>query len=226
MVFAKKVVAFSVFVLVWAALAIVAGLACSMLEVQAAIGMWADWLYVATQLCIVSLSIFAARLVWRRIQSWDLGKAGTAAYVAGLVVLAIIGNSCLWVLFGSSDSDERIVPSWEFNIQSPEARVPRDATDVHVLASRGMSPSTHVAFRVEPREAQTYFEDVMAALRVTQADLRNPALQGLPSEMFGKSWWKVRDDQPWWFKKNDDGADIFIQADIPAGRVYVWHRLR
>lgn len=226
MVCAKKVVALSVFVFMWAVLANVAGMACAMLEVQAAVGMWADLLYVATQLCIVSLSILVACFVWRRIQSWDLGKAGTAAYVAGLVVLVIMFNSFLWVLGGSSDSDDRIVPSWEFNIQTPEARVPRDATDVHVLARRGMSPSTLVAFRVEPREAQSYFEAVVAALRITQADLRNPALEGLPSEVFDKRWWRVRDDQPWWYKKDDDGADIFIQADIPSGCVYIWYRLR
>jgi hypothetical protein len=223
-VFAKKVVAFSVFILVWFALAEVIGLSCARMGVQAAIGMWADWLYVAIQLCIVSLSIVAAYLVWRRIQAWHMAKVVTAACVVGLAALVIIGHTHLWVMFGKSDSDERIVPSWEFNIQTPEAQVPRDATDIHVVAWRGISPATRVTFRVEPSEAQAYLERVKAALHITQGDLKNPELQRLPSEVFPDSWGKARDDQPWWYRK-DNGTNIFIQVDVPAGRVYLDHSM-
>jgi hypothetical protein len=223
--FLRGVAVLSSAVLLWVLVFYGMSLACARLDLQTILGRYSDWLYLGIQGCGLLVGLIGAISLQRHILSWSKVKVCLGACLGGMALVAILMLGSFWLIFGMSDSDYQIVPSWDFNLLTDEREVPSQATNVHIMVIRGLSPVTYVTFRVSPEEAQGYLKGLVAAGHFTRGDLGNAELDVLPSRLSRKGWWRVRDDSPWWYMRDSDTSS-FIQVDNMQGQVYMMYSIR
>ena len=157
-----------------------------------------------------------------------LGAFATVLFL----VMVFLGTS--WLVFGTINSDYRLVSRTMLNGWLPEPLVlPGGARRVHAVLTGGINPYVCLRFEAPPQEAEQYVEaalrmaeeggytdrDVGAALRAPNGRSR---VSWRPTSFAGNAWWTPEEEGPWWCTGTGN-ATLFVQRHSDGKTVFlVW----